>query len=155
MTPEELRTIIEEEFKVDISSKYRKREIVDLRQLYCYMAYYLFPTYRLDAIGSVVCVKHDVVLYSVNNFKESISFDKRLKMKFNVIDKKISFSEHVESIYADLKQDNLISLKRKLKSARHRADKYRYQLDGLKIRYRTLEKKWNKLRTKARELSLV
>jgi chromosomal replication initiation ATPase DnaA len=84
---------------IEILSKSRRREIVRVRQWYCYFAKQLTLS-TLGKIGYLVNYDHSAVIYSVNNIQNFVS---------NYPEDKLIFSELSLKIAMDLKRKNDIN----------------------------------------------
>ncbi len=90
---------VQKKYGFDITRKNQNREIVEARQIYCYLARKHTKT-SLDKIGSLINKNHGTVLYSDNLIKNLLTYDKKLQEMVTVIE--LSLYDNVTSFYQDV-----------------------------------------------------
>lgn len=74
MKPEKIKKIIDREFGLDIGDKSRKGFIVQLRFIYCHIAYNQKERFSYDVIGKVVNRDHATVLNALRQFQNQMKY---------------------------------------------------------------------------------
>jgi hypothetical protein len=66
-----------------LESKHRDRSIVDLRNIFCFLAKSM--GYTLTNIGAYLNRDHTTIIHCINNFKALVEVDSAFKEKYNII----------------------------------------------------------------------
>ena len=81
-----LKDIIKQETNTDIDIRTRKREVIELRSLYCNVLKQLKPNKTLQAIGDTLELNHATVIHALKNYKMYEEYNPELKrFKANVL----------------------------------------------------------------------
>jgi len=102
---ERLKEIIREETSIDVNQDTRKREVVEVRALYCNLVKHLQPKSTMQYIGDSVNRNHSSILHLLKTYPTIESYNpamKRLKLKI------LSYFEPSEVIAEDTANDLLI-----------------------------------------------
>jgi uncharacterized tellurite resistance protein B-like protein len=76
---ERLKEIIKQETNTDIDIRTRKREVIELRSLYCNVLKELKPKKSLQAIGDTLELNHATVIHALKNYKMYEEYNPELK----------------------------------------------------------------------------
>jgi len=76
---ERLKEIIKQETNTDIDIRTRKREVIELRSLYCNVLKELKPKKSLQAIGDTLELNHATVIHALKNYKLYEEYNPELK----------------------------------------------------------------------------
>ena len=76
---ERLKEIIRQETNTDIDIRTRKREVIELRSLYCNVLKELKPKKSLQAIGDTLELNHATVIHALKNYKMYEEYNPELK----------------------------------------------------------------------------
>jgi hypothetical protein len=76
---ERLKEIIRQETNTDIEVRTRKREVIELRSLYCNVLKQLKPNKTLQAIGDTLELNHATVIHALKNYKMYEEYNPELK----------------------------------------------------------------------------
>jgi len=133
---ERLKEIIKQETNTDIDIRTRKREVIELRSLYCNVLKQLKPNKTLQAIGDTLELNHATVIHALKNYKMYEEYNPELKrFKASVLSyftmdetelKELSDIEKVKHEIHKLTLENF-NLKKELKEQIDRP-KYEYQI---------------------------
>jgi hypothetical protein len=74
-----LKDIIKQETNTDIDIRTRKREVIELRSLYCNVLKQLKPNKTLQAIGDTLELNHATVIHALKNYKMYEEYNPELK----------------------------------------------------------------------------
>ena len=74
-----LKEIIKQETNTDIDIRTRKREVIELRSLYCNVLKQLKPNKTLQAIGDTLELNHATVIHALKNYKMYEEYNPELK----------------------------------------------------------------------------
>jgi hypothetical protein len=74
-----LKEIIKQETNTDIDIRTRKREVIELRSLYCNILKQLKPNKTLQAIGDTLELNHATVIHALKNYKMYEEYNPELK----------------------------------------------------------------------------
>ncbi len=74
-----LKEIIKQETNTDIDIRTRKREVIELRSLYCNVLKELKPNKTLQAIGDTLELNHATVIHALKNYKMYEEYNPELK----------------------------------------------------------------------------
>jgi hypothetical protein len=74
-----LKDIIKQETNTDIEVRTRKREVIELRSLYCNVLKQLKPNKTLQAIGDTLELNHATVIHALKNYKMYEEYNPELK----------------------------------------------------------------------------
>jgi hypothetical protein len=74
-----LKEIIKQETNTDIDIRTRKREVIELRSLYCNILKELKPNKTLQAIGDTLELNHATVIHALKNYKMYEEYNPELK----------------------------------------------------------------------------
>lgn len=74
-----LKEIIKQETNKDIDIRTRKREVIELRALYCNVLKELKPNKTLQAIGDTLELNHATVIHALKNYKMYEEYNPELK----------------------------------------------------------------------------
>lgn len=117
---ERLKEIIKQETNTDIETRTRKRNIIELRALYCTVLKELKPKKTLQAIGDTLELNHATVIHSLKNYKMYEEYNPELK----------KFKATILS-YFTLDESELKELS-DLEKAKHEINKLIFENDKLK-----------------------
>jgi hypothetical protein len=76
---ERLKEIIKQETNTNIDIRTRKREVIELRSLYCNVLKQLKPNKTLQAIGDTLELNHATVIHALKNYKMYEEYNPELK----------------------------------------------------------------------------
>jgi hypothetical protein len=76
---ERLKEIIKQETNTDIDIRTRKREVIELRSLYCNVLKQLKPNKTLQAIGDTLELNHATIIHALKNYKMYEEYNPELK----------------------------------------------------------------------------
>ena len=82
---ERLKEIIKQETNTNIDIRTRKREVIELRSLYCNVLKQLKPNKTLQAIGDSIELNHATVIHALKNYKMYEEYNPELKKFRNTI----------------------------------------------------------------------
>lgn len=82
---ERLKEIIKQETNTNIDIRTRKREVIELRSLYCNVLKQLKPNKTLQAIGDTLELNHATVIHALKNYKMYEEYNPELKKFKNTI----------------------------------------------------------------------
>lgn len=82
---ERLKEIIKQETNTNIDIRTRKREVIELRSLYCNVLKQLKPNKTLQAIGDSIELNHATVIHALKNYKMYEEYNPELKKFKNTI----------------------------------------------------------------------
>ena len=82
---ERLKEIIKQETNTNIDIRTRKREVIELRALYCNILKQLKPNKTLQAIGDTLELNHATVIHALKNYKMYEEYNPELKKFKNTI----------------------------------------------------------------------
>ena len=82
---ERLKEIIKQETNTNIDIRTRKREVIELRALYCNVLKQLKPNKTLQAIGDTLELNHATVIHALKNYKMYEEYNPELKKFKNTI----------------------------------------------------------------------
>jgi hypothetical protein len=82
---ERLKEIIKQETNTNIDIRTRKREVIELRSLYCNVLKELKPNKTLQAIGDTLELNHATVIHALKNYKMYEEYNPELKKFKNTI----------------------------------------------------------------------
>jgi uncharacterized tellurite resistance protein B-like protein len=74
-----LKEIIKQETNTDIDIRTRKREVIELRSLYCNVLKELKPKKTLQAIGDTLDLNHATIIHALKNYKMYEEYNPELK----------------------------------------------------------------------------
>ena len=74
-----LKDIIKQETNTNIDIRTRKREVIELRSLYCNVLKQLKPNKTLQAIGDTLELNHATVIHALKNYKMYEEYNPELK----------------------------------------------------------------------------
>jgi hypothetical protein len=74
-----LKEIIKQETNTDIDIRTRKREVIELRSLYCNVLKQLKPNKTLQSIGDTLELNHATVIHALKNYKMYEEYNPELK----------------------------------------------------------------------------
>lgn len=74
-----LKEIIKQETNTNIDIRTRKREVIELRSLYCNVLKQLKPNKTLQAIGDTLELNHATVIHALKNYKMYEEYNPELK----------------------------------------------------------------------------
>lgn len=74
-----LKEIIQQETNTNIDIRTRKREVIELRSLYCNVLKQLKPNKTLQAIGDTLELNHATVIHALKNYKMYEEYNPELK----------------------------------------------------------------------------
>lgn len=80
-----LKEIIKQETNTNIDIRTRKREVIELRSLYCNVLKQLKPNKTLQAIGDTLELNHATVIHALKNYKMYEEYNPELKKFKNTI----------------------------------------------------------------------
>lgn len=80
-----LKDIIKQETNTNIDIRTRKREVIELRSLYCNVLKQLKPNKTLQAIGDTLELNHATVIHALKNYKMYEEYNPELKKFKNTI----------------------------------------------------------------------
>jgi len=133
---ERLKEIIKQETNTDIEIRTRKREVIELRSLYCNVLKQLKPNKTLQAIGDTLELNHATVIHALKNYKMYEEYNPELKrfratiLSYFTMDetelKELSDIEKVKHEIHKLTLENF-NLKKELQEQIDRP-KYEYQI---------------------------
>ena len=133
---ERLKEIIKQETNTDIEIRTRKREVIELRSLYCNVLKELKPNKTLQAIGDTLELNHATVIHALKNYKMYEEYNPELKkfkttlLSYFTMDetelKELSDIEKVKHEIHKLTLENF-NLKKELQEQIDRP-KYEYQI---------------------------
>lgn len=83
-----IKEVVEQHFKIDITTQTRKREIVEARALYFYLAR-RYTRVSLSSIGKSMGRDHSTVLYFTRKVPDWIRFDYEIKKDYEQINERI------------------------------------------------------------------
>jgi hypothetical protein len=99
MELQELKEIVENKFSVNLSEKNRKRHVVYCKKVYIKLAHSL-NSYSLAAIGKIIDMPHDNVIYHNNRFND---IDDLHRQGYNKIVKEYGFNAELLHIKQQVK----------------------------------------------------
>lgn len=80
-----LKDIIKQETNTNIDIRTRKREVIELRSLYCNVLKQLKPNKTLQSIGDTLELNHATVIHALKNYKMYEEYNPELKKFRNTI----------------------------------------------------------------------
>lgn len=80
-----LKEIIQQETNTNIDIRTRKREVIEMRSLYCNVLKELKPNKTLQAIGDTLELNHATVIHALKNYKMYEEYNPELKKFKNTI----------------------------------------------------------------------
>ena len=149
MTAEQIRTVVESLFEVNIGHPTRQRHIVEARQMYFYFALNygdklmyidgkkVVNKYSLSEIGKTLGFDHSTVIYACKKVEDLIDVDVQYRKKFYHILESIKRSKGEEipldPVLVTLKKDLEIDVIKKRYDAKITNIKKRFNNDWVKL----------------------
>lgn len=95
-TPNDIKNLINEKYRLDISDAIRDTQHASLRFCYAFLCVKYCLNYSYSEIGKTINRDHSSVIYAVKKITSTINYDKRLTQLFNDINE--SFLEKYPKI---------------------------------------------------------
>ena len=117
LSREEIRDRVENHYGINISKVTRKREYIDAKRIYCYMA--RINRHTLESIGKLIGIGHDTVLHHERTAKGWVAnndseFNPKIDLLFNLYTykhKDLVVFEGEDEEFKELFRDYLPTLK--------------------------------------------
>jgi len=117
-----LRNLIIRNLKFDPTSKSRIREVVDVKKIFCLLAFYEVKGFRYAKVGSFLGMNHATVVHHVRTAKDLLKYDLHFKQMYNKIEG-IFFMANQEVVISDIESEmNILLIK--LKRLRQKRNDY-------------------------------
>ena len=117
-----LRNLIIRNLKFDPTSKSRIREVVDVKKIFCLLAFYEVKGFRYAKVGSFLGMNHATVVHHVRTAKDLLKYDMHFKQMYNKIEG-IFFMANQEVVISDIESEmNILLIK--LKRLRQKRNDY-------------------------------
>ena len=117
-----LRNLIIRHLKEDPKDKSRFRDVVDVKKIFCLLAFYEVKGFRYAKVGSFLGMNHATVVHHVRTAKDLLKYDLHFKQMYNKIEG-IFFMANQEVVISDIESEmNILLIK--LKRLRQKRNDY-------------------------------
>ena len=117
-----LKNLIIRNLKFDHTSKSRIRDVVDVKKIFCLIAFYEVKGFRYAKVGSFLGMNHATVVHHVRTAKDLLKFDPHFKEMYNRIEANF-FMANQEVVISDIESEmNILLIK--LKRLRQKRNDY-------------------------------
>ena len=117
-----LKNLIIRNLKFDPTSKSRIRDVVDVKKIFCLIAFYEVKGFRYAKVGSFLGMNHATVVHHVRTAKDLLKFDPHFKEMYNRIEANF-FMANQEVVISDIESEmNILLIK--LKRLRQKRNDY-------------------------------
>ena len=117
-----LRNLIIRNLKFDPTSKSRIRDVVDVKKIFCLIAFYEVKGFRYAKVGSFLGMNHATVVHHVRTAKDLLKYDPHFKEMYRRIES-MFFMANQEVVISDIESEmNILLIK--LKRLRQKRNDY-------------------------------
>ena len=117
-----LRNLIIRHLKEDPKDKSRFRDVVDVKKIFCLLAFYEVKGFRYAKVGSFLGMNHATIVHHVRTAKDLLKYDLHFKQMYNKIEG-IFFMANQEVVISDIESEmNILLIK--LKRLRQKRNDY-------------------------------
>ena len=117
-----LKNLIIRNLKFDPTSKSRIRDVVDVKKIFCLIAFYEVKGFRYAKVGSFLGMNHATVVHHVRTAKDLLKFDPHFKEMYNRIEANFFMANQEVVIYDIESEMNILLIK--LKRLRQKRNDY-------------------------------